>query len=251
MNSLKRVAKALIGLTPYRIGRARDLNRFQAIPEGLSLIARFGFEPTQIIDGGANVGDFAIMARARFPQAHIHMIEPQPACAESLLRLTRNHGFSFHPAALVGPEQSGGAIGFVVTPGSVTTGAHIGDGSEDPSAERINVEARSLDDLLAAKVGKADRLLLKLDLEGREFDALKGAQRVLQWTEVVLTESAFFGDTGFTNGPLQLSAILAEHGFVLYDVLSISGRSRDQRARQCDLLFVKANSALVADGRWN
>ena len=73
MNALKRGVKALINMTPYRIRRAQALNRFESISEGLDLLARFGFEPTQIIDAGANVGDFAVMAQSHFPQsAHPH-----------------------------------------------------------------------------------------------------------------------------------------------------------------------------------
>jgi FkbM family methyltransferase len=251
MSALKRWLKSLIAKTPFRIRRAQALNRFESISEGMALISQYGFEPTQIIDAGANVGNFALMAHARFPRARVHMIEPQPACAEVLLGLCRRSNFSFHPAALVSPEHSGRKIGFLVTPGAVTTGARIANRSEDPQVERVEVDARSLDDLVAPHLGADERVFLKLDLEGHEFEALKGARMTLQSTEVVLAESTFFGDPPPTNGPLRLANFLAEHGFSLYDVLSISGRPRDKRARQCDLLFVKESSPLSLDRRWN
>ena len=251
MNALKRSVKALIDMTPYRIRRAQALNRFESISDGLGLLSRFGFKPTQIIDAGANVGDFAIMAHAHFPRARVHMIEPQPACAEALLSLCRRSAFSFHSFALVAPEHSGRNIGFLVMPGAVTTGARIADRSDDQKVERVEVEARSLDDIMAANLSREERLFLKLDLEGHELEALKGARRVLQSAEVVLAESALFGDPAPTNSPLQLATFLAEHGFSLYDVLSISGRPRDKRALQCDLLFVKDSSSIGVDRRWN
>lgn len=232
-------------------GARRRSTGSKSISDGLALLARFGFEPTRIIDAGANVGDFAIMAHAHFPQARIHMIEPQPACAEALGKLCRRTGFSFHPFALVAPEHSGKTIGFLVTPGAVTTGARVGEGSELGEVERVDVEARSLDDVMASELDQEELLLLKMDLEGHELQALKGASRVLQSTQVVLAESALFGDPAPTNSPLQLATFLAEHGFTLYDVLSISGRPRDKRARQCDLLFVKNSSPISLDQHWN
>jgi FkbM family methyltransferase len=190
------------------------------------------------------------MAHAHLPRARIHLIEPQPECAKTLLGLCGRFGFSFHPFALVAPERSGKNIGFLVTPGAVTTGARVDNGSGAGDVERVEVEARSLDEILAADLGREERLFLKLDLEGHELEALKGARRVLQATEVVLEESCFFGDPPPTNSPLQLATFLAEHGFSLYDVTSISGRPRDKRARQCDLLFVKDSSPISVDRRW-
>jgi len=251
MNAIKRQLKAIIELTPYRVRRAQALNRFESFSDGLSLLAQFGFSPTHIIDGGANVGEFAMMAHARFPRARVHMIEPQPACEEPLRRLCQQSPFSYHPYALVAPERSGTSIAFVVTPGAVTTGAHIAAGAIGGDAAQVEVQARSLDDVMAAELGPDERILLKLDLEGHELEALKGASRVLQSTEVVLAESAFFGDPRPSNTPLQLSALLARHGFSLFDVLAISGRPRDRRARQCDLLFVKDTSPVSADQSWN
>ena len=139
----------------------------------------------------------------------------------------------------------------MVTPGAVTTGARVAAGPNGRDVERVEVEARSLDDIVAPDLDQEERLFLKLDLEGHELEALKGARRVLQSTEVVLAESAFFGGPPPTNSPLQLATLLAKHGFSLFDVLSISGRPSDKRARQCDLLFVKDSSPIAADKRWS
>lgn len=251
MNAFTNALKALINVTPYRIRRAQAVNRFESFSDSLALLARFGFEPTKIIDGGANVGSFALMARAHFPRAHIYLVEPQPACAKSLLGLCARFNFSFHPFALVAQENSGKNVGFLVASGGITTGAHVDGGSGAGDVVRVEVEARSLDDFVGSDLGPADRVFLKLDLEGHELEALKGAPRLLQATDVVLAESSFFGDPAPANSPLKLATFLTEHGFSLYDVISISGRPRDRRARQCDLLFVKDSAPISIDRAWN
>jgi hypothetical protein len=44
---------------------------------------------------------------------------------------------------------------------------------------------------------------------------------------------------------------LNEHDFELYDIASITGRSRDNRARQGDFIFVKKGSVLASDCGWS
>ena len=76
---LKDLARRLLALTPYRLERGAP-NRFQAIDYTLQHLHELGYVPRQIIDGGAHLGWFALLARQVFPAAAIHMIDPQPAC---------------------------------------------------------------------------------------------------------------------------------------------------------------------------
>src|SRR5262249_35912989 len=79
-------------------------NRFDAIENSLVALKRRGFAPEVIVDGGANIGNFARMARRIFADATIHLIEPQPACQQALQRLSRAEGFVLHATALVSPD---------------------------------------------------------------------------------------------------------------------------------------------------
>ena len=49
-----------------------------------------------VIDGGANVGEFANLARGALPSAHLICVEPHPECA----RVLRKDGFEVVEAAL-------------------------------------------------------------------------------------------------------------------------------------------------------
>lgn len=250
MSTIKNAVKALLARTPYRITRAQSKNRFEAFSESLAMIARQGFSPTRVIDAGANVGSFAKLARGYFRHAKIEMIEPQPACESVLRDACKLAGFAYHPFALVAPEAAGSTVGFIISPGGVTTGARLANSGNSAGETIVNVQARTLDDIFSDILSPDESLLLKMDLEGNELEALKGSMRLLQSVDVIIAESAFYGDTA-SNKPLALGTFLQPFGFALFDVLSISGRARDNRARQCDLMFVKSNTLLDSDRGWN
>jgi hypothetical protein len=94
---MKSLIKALMALTPWRIVRDTGVNPFQRIYTSLTLLKTFGYEPRTIIDGDAHLGQFALQAKALFPEAIIHMVEPQPACRQELKALADTHKFPFSP----------------------------------------------------------------------------------------------------------------------------------------------------------
>ena len=243
MLSLRDLIKRLLALTPYRLVHSAP-NRFQAIDYCLQHLGRLGYAPRRIIDGGAHLGWFAQLARKVFPQAAIHMIDPQPACGPALAQLAATQGFHFHPVAL------GAVPGRIVmhVADTPSTGAHVRDVG-DPESKAVDVEAATLDGLFAADCTAADRTFLKLDLEGHEMPALRGASRLLPQVEVVLIESSFLGGEGEPRAP-ELIAFFSGAGFDLFDIASLSGRPRDNRLRQADLVFVRRGSPLLADTDW-
>src|SRR5689334_2206386 len=108
-NILRSFVRWGLAKTPYRINRAPP-NRFQAIEDCLWQLKAVGYTPTMIIDGGAHLGEFSLLARRVFPGADIHMIEPQPACQGALVELAAKHSFRLHPFALVSTEEVGKPI---------------------------------------------------------------------------------------------------------------------------------------------
>ena len=244
---LKQALKSLIRLTPYRLTRARDANRFQAINECLISLAIRGFEPHKIIDGGANVGEFALHAASIFPQATIHLVEPQPACTGALSQLARDHRFHIHGVAL-GAED--GFIELAIDPAGVSTGAHIlPEKSHPTNGARVQVQVARIDTLFASEIASEDRCLLKLDLQGWELEALKGAEQMLERTEVILCEVSFFAQA-YEPSIEQLVQFLEARGYALYDIASIAARQRDNRAHQGDFVFARRDSPLMADTAW-
>jgi FkbM family methyltransferase len=248
----KRLLSGALGRVGYRVARVPG-NRFDAMVETLAQLARRGYRPRLIIDGGANFGQWATRARAAFPEAALHLVEPQPACAGVLEEIVRSDGnTTLHACAITAPgvsrvrmvgggESGGGSGAFVARDGE----------SEAATGPDQSVPAATLDQLFAARATAADRILLKLDLEGHELDALAGAATLLASVEAILCEVQFY-DIGKSGRPTfaEISRWLGERGFHLHDFAALSSRARDGRLRMGDVLFLRDGSALAADPSW-
>ncbi len=224
-------------------------NRFDAMPDVLRRLAREGFDPTRIVDVGANRGQWATTASAVFAHTPLHLIEPQEACRADLAAFAARRGATEVHATFVTRR----GVGHVQVVGgeSGSTGAHVIDTATTGRTDGQPMPASTLDALLAARLSGADRVLMKLDVEGHELDVLDGASAVLPHVEVIVSEVAFY-DIERTGHPTftDVSAALAAAGFVLYDVAGLASRNRDGRLRVGDVLFVRRGSPLIADDGW-
>jgi FkbM family methyltransferase len=239
---MKKLIKSLMALTPYRIVRDHGANRFHAIEPCLRMLKARGFAPRVVIDCGAHVGSFSLTTRSIFAEATFHLIEPQPACGNALQAVCNaTPGFVFHDCALA---DRPGRVELAVMD-EATAGAHIAVSGENA----VSVSAKTLDGLFSFVTPK-DRAFLKLDLQGYELHALRGASRLLRSVEVVLTEVSFYAQA-YEPPIAALVAFLSEHGFALYDIASLASRARDGRPRQGDFVFVRNGSPLAADTRWD
>lgn len=233
------LAKRLMALTPYRVSRRRE-NRFDATQGCLPHLRELGYAPRLIIDGGAHLGSFAEAAHATFPEAEIHLIEPQPACRAPLEALARQRGWIFHACAL---SDHTGTVRMAcdVKP---NTGAYVTAAGE----ATVDVPAATIDSLLDARLTFEHHALLKLDLQGHELRALRGAAASLPKIDVALVEVSFF-QQGAPTIP-EIVSFFDEKGFDLFDIVGLAGRTRDDRLRQGDFVFARRGRILAADTAW-
>jgi FkbM family methyltransferase len=246
---MKRLLRKILSTCGLRITRVGLGNRFQAMDEVLLLLRARGYSPRLVVDAGANMGQWSGMASKIFSSARFHMIEPQSACLEQLQRMaSSNSRFVVHPVAVSEPAVEQVAMFGVDNRGS--TGAYVGKAC-DSLREATFTSARTLDTLVANAATVTDRLLLKLDLEGHELSALRGAERLLQVTEVIILEAHIYDPDKLGRATFdQLFDYLSERDFILYDVASLSSRQRDGRLRQGDFVFVRASGELLTDDSW-
>ena len=229
----------------FEIHRSRPVNRFQNMDGAVAHLRSGGLAPSLIIDAGANVGEWACIAREVFPHARLMLIEPQQAC-ESALRQFAGEKTTVHLVALAEPGRTQVQMEGVES-GKAGTGAYVAGLA---SSSSTTIVATTLDELtVASSIQSSERILLKLDLEGYEIRALEGAKALLRHVEVVITEFAFYKINGNSERPLlsDFVRLLGESGFILYDVATLSARVRDNRLRMGDAIFVKDTSPLARD----
>ncbi len=122
------------------------------------------------IDGGANMGAWANLMATRFKR--VHAFEPDP---DNFLKMAENighlDGIQMHEAAL------GEKAGTSLLAGKSSTSRHLARGRAKDYADKKRgvVPVIRLDDMKLDHVG-----LIKLDLEGYELWALRGAKETIE-----------------------------------------------------------------------
>ena len=122
-----------------------------------------------MVDAGAHVGLVAVPAAALVPGGRVHALEPVPATADLLAVNAAGHpAVTVHRIAL--SDHEGEA--------AMDADAAFSAGSSIAAAGALRVPVRTLD-AWAEDVGLGRLDVLKLDVEGAEVAALRGARRTL------------------------------------------------------------------------
>ena len=175
-----------------------------------------------IVDGGAHRGETVERFLRLFDSPEIHAFEPIPELGEHLLRrYGANSAVTVHACALGAKDAT---VTFnvarnlvsssVLQPSGICNQYH---GKDTDVVQTVSVPAVRLDQLFCDR----DIDVLKLDLQGYELEALKGASSILQRVRVVVTEIEFvpiydgqplFGDVDY---------FLRAQGFQLFNLYDL------------------------------
>ena len=169
----------------------------EAFIEGVYRLDTVAFAPDAIIDCGAYEGYFSLLAAAHFPGVPIIAFEPNVRNLAGLIaNLQHNHlTIDVRPSAV---STSDGTASF--------SGGGCGGRLGSPSAESISVPVTDLRRLISEL--RAERLLLKLDIEGEEATLLPALMPVLPKQSAIFFEW-HQGDEEYQRAVSMLNA----HGF--------------------------------------
>lgn len=214
---------------PFSLTAFRMLRRLRSEPVGFRTI----------IDGGANVGQFARAASEAYPGAAIISFEALPDVAATLRANLADCARVRVVQSAIG--ASDGQLEFhrnAYSPSSSALKLHRNHLEAFPEAlptETISVPVARLDTVLAHEELPGP-VLLKLDLQGFEIHALRGAEEILGRVDFILLETAFRplyeGEVLFP----ELHAYLVERGFRFLRPLDVL-EGPDGTIIQMDALF--------------
>ena len=225
------------GLEIRRRGVPESPSADRATLEGMLAQARsVGFIPGTVVDVGAAYGSLTRACRAVFPSCGVVLVEPIAEYRPHLERLARSiPGARFVEAAAA---AAGGSVTIHVHTDLVGSSLFLEDEGTDVNGVPREVPSTTLDAIDEA-AAFAPPVLIKLDVQGAELDVLRGAERVLEATELIIVETSLF--RVFHGGPLLHEVVdhLARRGFVVYDVAGQQYRPLDGALIQVDLAFVR------------
>jgi FkbM family methyltransferase len=226
----------LLGEKPYRVALRAGV---AAAIEHEKVAFRHDFG--SIIDVGAHHGQFALLARRRYPSAKLFCIEP---LIEARARLQR----------ILIDDDNVAILDVAAADRRAESDFHISRASDSssllpitnryttafPGTERAavaRVRTERLDEFLDCDSLRRP-VLLKIDVQGAELAVLRGAERLLFCIDEVFVECSF---VEFYEGqPLidEVVSHLQERGFRLSGIYSVV-RDREGRCLQADLLFTR------------
>lgn len=201
----------------------------------------FGPDVATVIDVGAHHGQFALLARALYPNAEIVCVEP---LAEARERLQSIHGddgrVRLVPFAAAGTRRRDTLHVSRKTDSSSLLPILYPYIAAFPGTEQANsveVEVRPLDALVNTPLQHP--ALLKIDVQGGELDVLAGATQLLAHVDVAYVECSFVEFYGGQALADEVIAALASRGLRLDGVYSVV-RDASERCLQADMLFRRA-----------
>jgi FkbM family methyltransferase len=203
-----------------------------------SYLSQLG-HPKTVFDVGVGFGTHE-MYKA-FPNAKFVLIEPlndyEPAIANIMAE--------YDCLAIYAAAGSRiGAATIRVDPADLqltTFGTHTPLISRGRRMEERAIQTTTLDAVLAEHPELSSPFLLKIDTEGHELEVLRGARKVLEKTETVLTEVSiaprFEGGYRFED----LILFMWESGFELMAIVNVAHVSGEIQPRFADLAFRRVN----------
>ena len=216
--------------------------------ERLKHIKHLGFEPKVIFDCGAFVGWWAIRVSEIFPNASFLLVEPNhDIIARTKTNIEKIPSKTILLNVAVG-EKSGLKYLNVwentkhMNRDVALAGSSILSHVSGTAARQIPIETQTLD-VISSKY-KLIPDLVKLDLQGSELAALKGATSLFGKTELFIVEFGCLDAYINRTTPRDLVDIMYDNGYCLYDIVDLGYRPYDKALCGGDFFFIKMNSKL-------
>lgn len=210
------------------------------MPSFLSDLKKRGFKCTTVLDVGAYKGWFSYLAADIFPDATYYLFEPLIEMQEELNSFCREYPKAKYFSIALGPAD--GSLSLRTFRDLKWSGfMEVDIPKKEERTPRI-VEVKKIDTLLKEnKIQIPD--LMKIDVQGYELEVLKGAETLFGKTEVFILETSLHNK--HPSFPLfaDVVAFMHERNYVVFDFPGFL-RQRDSSLIECDVCFVKRDSAL-------
>lgn len=242
---MKKTINSILARFGYQIINKKQLQ--DPFADQVRLIDNGNTSEITIFDLGANIGQTAKRYRALFPTSKIHSFEPFPSSIEKLKEAVAGDTNVFIVPKAVAEKE--GTTTFYVNEASATNSLLPRPASQRRyfpkkanAQNTIEVELISIDKYSKDHdISQID--ILKLDLQGGELNALKGAKELLKKSSISIIYTEIMFVAHYENAPYfnEIWNFLSEFGYTLYNVYDLTVATNGQ-LRYGDAIFVNEST---------
>lgn len=201
------------------------------------------FHISTILDVGANSGQYVEEVIRHGYNGRILSFEPIPSVFEQLSKMSRK--YRNVRAYNIGMGNSETELMINVSENLASSSIlNVGDASlaaepKTRTTHQEKIRITTIDTFLKHNEPLDKEILLKLDVQGYELEALKGAILSLKQIKLIQTELSF--TMLYEKGPLydEIVSFLADHGFEIFTIIPGFRDERSGRMLQADGIFVR------------
>jgi len=199
-----------------------------------------------VVDVGAHQGQFALFALERFPRAAIVCVEPLPEPRAKLEEVTSGSD-RVRILAVAASNRTADQVPMHVSNRDDSSSLQaIGarQVTAFPGTEEVGqtlVPVARLDSLLAVDE-IAEPAVLKVDVQGHEYEALEGCTGILPAFRQIAVEASFVELYAGQRLAGEVTAMLEDAGFSLVGVFDVK-QAQSGQCLQADFLFERRDDA--------
>jgi FkbM family methyltransferase len=247
--SVKRLIRAFLARFGYEIarpGRAGSAQRpFGSMRHTLEDLRARGFTCRTVLDVGANQCHWSGIAAGVFPESNFVLVEPQTEMLPHLEAFCRSRAGRRYVLAAASACAGETTLHIARDLAGSSLLAPPPD-DEASAAGTRTVPTVRLDDIIGPDLPG----LVKLDIQGLELEALRGASRILAAAEALILEVSLYeflpGQAVFHD----VEAFLWDRGYCLYDFAGFLRRPHDGALGQFDACYVRRDGRLRRSASW-
>jgi FkbM family methyltransferase len=197
-----------------------------------------------LLDVGANIGQFAMHARAEGYKGRIVSFEPVPDAYETLLLKSQSDPlWTVHKRCAVGSKPGEAEINISGNSQSSSLlpmlQAHLSAAPDSVYIGKAKTEVITLDSVFESYRTHNEKTLLKIDAQGFETEVLNGLSKNFQHIFAVQIELATVPLYGSQDLYQHFFTFFEESGFFLWSLIPVFGDASTGQLLEFDAVFVR------------